>query len=98
MIIGLFERCMKRRGVKEADPYDWEKVDTATVGNNAAANAPTTPAKNEYLHGNVTQMTVAASNASGIEFVCILPLCKTYDLHINSLSFQYFVDSKTQRH
>ncbi|XP_049943145.1 tau-tubulin kinase homolog Asator isoform X4 [Schistocerca serialis cubense] len=26
MLIGLFERCMKRRGVKETDPYDWEKV------------------------------------------------------------------------
>ncbi|CAH1107915.1 unnamed protein product [Psylliodes chrysocephalus] len=25
MLIGLFERCMKRRGVKETDPYDWEK-------------------------------------------------------------------------
>ncbi|ACY70477.1 hypothetical protein DVIR88_6g0014 [Drosophila virilis] len=70
MLIGLFERCMKRRGVKEADPYDWEKVDTATVGNiNASTNAIPTPAKNEYMHGNVTQMTVAASNASGTEYV-----------------------------
>lgn len=25
MLAGLFERCMKRRGVKEKDPYDWEK-------------------------------------------------------------------------
>lgn len=62
---------MKRRGVKEADPYDWEKVETANVGNSTGPNAPTTPAKNEYLHGNVTQMTVAASNASGTEFVRI---------------------------
>ncbi|XP_064537526.1 tau-tubulin kinase homolog Asator isoform X2 [Drosophila montana] len=70
MLIGLFERCMKRRGVKEADPYDWEKVDTATVGTiNASTNATPTPAKNEYMHGNVTQMTVAASNASGTEYV-----------------------------
>ncbi|XP_063219538.1 tau-tubulin kinase homolog Asator [Bacillus rossius redtenbacheri] len=30
MLIGLFERCMKRRGVKESDPYDWEKVPTIT--------------------------------------------------------------------
>lgn len=73
MLIGLFERCMKRRGVKEADPYDWEKVDTATVGNiNASTNATPTPAKNEYMHGNVTQMTVAASNASGTEYVSII--------------------------
>ncbi|KAL7726696.1 hypothetical protein ACLKA6_012773 [Drosophila palustris] len=70
MLIGLFERCMKRRGVKEADPYDWEKVDTGTIGNiNAATNAPTAPVKNEYIHGNITQMTVAASNASGTEYI-----------------------------
>lgn len=25
MLAGIFERCMKRRGVKDSDPYDWEK-------------------------------------------------------------------------
>lgn len=25
MLAGLFERCMKRRGVKTTDPYDWER-------------------------------------------------------------------------
>ncbi|XP_024086063.1 tau-tubulin kinase homolog Asator isoform X1 [Cimex lectularius] len=25
MLCGLFERCMKRRGIKETDPFDWEK-------------------------------------------------------------------------
>ncbi|XP_029051018.2 tau-tubulin kinase homolog Asator isoform X4 [Osmia bicornis bicornis] len=25
MLAGLFERCMKRRGIKMNDPYDWEK-------------------------------------------------------------------------
>ncbi|KAH8397329.1 hypothetical protein KR215_012183, partial [Drosophila sulfurigaster] len=72
MLIGLFERCMKRRGVKEADPYDWEKVDAAAIGNiNSASNAPIAPAaiKNEYIHGNITQMTVAASNVSGKEYI-----------------------------
>ncbi|XP_033250294.1 tau-tubulin kinase homolog Asator isoform X4 [Drosophila miranda] len=69
MLIGLFERCMKRRGVKEADPYDWEKVDTSAIGNiNSSVNA-LVPAKNDYIHGNITQMTVAASNASGTEYV-----------------------------
>ncbi|XP_050099162.1 tau-tubulin kinase homolog Asator isoform X2 [Anopheles aquasalis] len=24
MLVSLFERCMKRRGVKETDPFDWE--------------------------------------------------------------------------
>ncbi|XP_029345002.1 tau-tubulin kinase homolog Asator isoform X2 [Acyrthosiphon pisum] len=30
MLTGLFERCMKRRGVKECDHFDWEKT-TETV-------------------------------------------------------------------
>ncbi|XP_053688695.1 tau-tubulin kinase homolog Asator isoform X2 [Sabethes cyaneus] len=27
MLVTLFERCMKRRGVKETDPFDWEKIE-----------------------------------------------------------------------
>ncbi|KAH8269799.1 hypothetical protein KR018_008129, partial [Drosophila ironensis] len=70
MLIGLFERCMKRRGVKESDPYDWEKVDTAAIGSaSSTVLNPIAPVKNEYIHGNITQMTVAASNASGTEYV-----------------------------
>lgn len=41
MLIGLFERCMKRRGVKETDPYDWEKV---PVADNMVPTIPTNPA------------------------------------------------------
>ncbi|XP_017051372.1 tau-tubulin kinase homolog Asator isoform X2 [Drosophila ficusphila] len=70
MLIGLFERCMKRRGVKESDPYDWEKVDSTAISNiNATTGNPLLPVKNDYMHGNITQMTVAASNASGTEYV-----------------------------
>ncbi|XP_037825770.1 tau-tubulin kinase homolog Asator isoform X1 [Lucilia sericata] len=76
MLIGLFERCMKRRGVKESDPYDWEKVD-ATGNSTTATNITCSQSnqinhaqvKNEYVHGNITQMTVVASNASGTEYV-----------------------------
>ena len=43
MLIGLFERCMKRRGVKELDPYDWEKVPNVTsITDNAVPPAATT--------------------------------------------------------
>ena len=33
MIAGIFERTMKRRGVRESDPFDWEKAgsDSNTV-------------------------------------------------------------------
>ncbi|GAB0091165.1 Asator [Sergentomyia squamirostris] len=76
MLAGLFERCMKRRGVKESDPYDWEKIDAATGGtviatNSLQSNLPS-QLRNEHIHCNVTRdMTVAASNASNIEQVPI---------------------------
>ncbi|XP_055857732.1 tau-tubulin kinase homolog Asator isoform X2 [Episyrphus balteatus] len=72
MLISLFERCMKRRGVKDSDPYDWEKTDVVGTGgatSTSQVNNVLVQTKNEYVHGNVTQMTVAASNASGTEYI-----------------------------
>lgn len=40
MLAGIFERCMKRRGVKDTDSFDWEKL--ATPENNPSANNFTT--------------------------------------------------------
>lgn len=70
MLTGLFERCMKRRGVKESDPYDWEKTETASSGI-SQINSVQLPTKIDYVPGNITQMTVVASNASGTDYVCI---------------------------
>ncbi|KAK4297480.1 hypothetical protein Pmani_030101, partial [Petrolisthes manimaculis] len=41
MLSGLFERCMKRRGIKESDPFDWEKTPT---DNSLGTNTTTTHA------------------------------------------------------
>src|SRR6266550_2672918 len=38
MLSGIFERCMKRRGVKDSDPFDWEK----TYTDNSVATTTTT--------------------------------------------------------
>lgn len=46
MLISLFERCMKRRGVKETDPYDWEKpaqTDNQPVSQTVQIQQPTAP-------------------------------------------------------
>ncbi|XP_036335113.1 tau-tubulin kinase homolog Asator-like isoform X2 [Rhagoletis pomonella] len=69
MLIGLFERCMKRRGVKESDPYDWEKIETVNATTSQNTSTLQMQGKNEFIHGNITQMTVAASNASGTEYL-----------------------------
>lgn len=44
MLMGLFERCMKRRGVKENDPYDWEKGGNAVDNALPPTNTSTSPA------------------------------------------------------
>jgi hypothetical protein len=41
MLAGVFERCMKRRGVKETDPYDWEKL--ATENNATSPHVTSNP-------------------------------------------------------
>ncbi|XP_013793954.1 rho-associated protein kinase 1-like [Limulus polyphemus] len=48
MLAGLFERCMKRRGVRESDPFDWEKIyiDTSsatTTSTSAVVSKPILP-------------------------------------------------------
>ncbi|XP_031331385.1 tau-tubulin kinase homolog Asator isoform X2 [Photinus pyralis] len=53
MLINLFERCMKRRGVKDSDPYDWEKV---PAGDNAAIN-PTPPLQQPTAPANLPRHT-----------------------------------------
>ncbi|KAF5284207.1 hypothetical protein FQR65_LT00207 [Abscondita terminalis] len=52
MLINLFERCMKRRGVKDSDPYDWEK---APSGDNAVVNpVPPPTAVTVPRHAKIT--------------------------------------------
>lgn len=57
MLASLFERCLKRRGIKESDPYDWEKSEQ--VKTNTSQNGT-------QNQGNLTQMT---SNASRTDFI-----------------------------
>lgn len=74
MLASLFERCMKRRGVKDSDPFDWEKTESAAANSgqsNLSSNMQSAiqMKNNEPVHGNITQMTVAVSNGSGMEYV-----------------------------
>lgn len=71
MLILLFERCTKRRGIKENDPFDWEKQEHAVASTINSCNMPSNmPSKPDaFGQNNVTQMTVAGSNASGMEYV-----------------------------
>lgn len=73
MLASLFERCMKRRAIKETDPYDWEKTEQLSQINNQVncssllnSNAQ---AKNDQTNTNhaLPQVTVQASNISSVE-------------------------------
>ncbi|KAH8028919.1 hypothetical protein HPB51_020497 [Rhipicephalus microplus] len=40
VLAGLFEHCMKRRGVRDSDPYDWEKPCAPVSATDNATGAP----------------------------------------------------------
>ncbi|XP_055317380.1 tau-tubulin kinase homolog Asator isoform X5 [Sitodiplosis mosellana] len=68
MLSTLFERCMKRRGVKETDPYDWEKleggvhsVSNISSQNNMPSNIQShIQVKTDQIHGG------ACMNSTGV--------------------------------
>lgn len=41
VLAGLFEHCMKRRGVRDSDPFDWEKPCAPASTDNTTSTAPT---------------------------------------------------------
>ena len=49
MLFGLFERTMKRRGVRDSDPFDWEKAVTDNLGLSGIA----TPTANNKVEPDV---------------------------------------------
>ena len=52
MLFGLFERTMKRRGVRDSDPFDWEKAATDNLGLSGIAT-PTANRDNNKVDANV---------------------------------------------
>lgn len=70
MLISLFERCLKRRGVKEIDPYDWEK---APAGDNipTTINPGSTPQSHAIVQNTIPkhpkQQTPTDNNQENIE-------------------------------
>lgn len=49
-LLSIFEHCMKRRGVKESDPFDWEKTytDSSQANNSTSTQGPSKPTP-EYV-------------------------------------------------
>ena len=81
MLLGLFERTMKRRGVRESDPFDWEKNAAvaasanssvaATDAANAAAAASTNPANAIATGSNVA---LGSRNTAHLQATSAIPV------------------------
>ncbi|XP_050302368.1 tau-tubulin kinase homolog Asator isoform X2 [Anthonomus grandis grandis] len=68
MLISLFERCMKRRGVKELDPFDWEKQTGDTQPSNVVSQVqPPTTAPTTLPRQTTKLLTTTDNNQENIE-------------------------------
>ena len=81
MLLGLFERTMKRRGVRDSDPFDWEKSTetTPTVAN----NTPTTGANSKDANNVDNQENMEPDNRFDFVF--------KYTHGIKSLTIPLFI-------
>lgn len=60
MLSNLLERCMKRRGVRESDPFDWEKPASQTQN-------PPSITPNTTLSPRNNNQTIQTDNRKDIE-------------------------------
>lgn len=97
--MGLFERCMKRRGVKENDPYDWEKggnaVDNALPPTNTSTSpaiiSRTAPGAHVGHHGtNNNQENIEPDNKKELEVGTLGCMCMNYVILHNMTFLQVF--------
>ncbi|CAG0916568.1 unnamed protein product [Notodromas monacha] len=56
LLHGVLERCMKKRGVKDSDPFDWEKVPQPDVTQNAENSSPPAMKQTKLATTGATQM------------------------------------------
>ena len=63
MISGIFERTMKRRGVRESDPLDWEKAGSDSTQSEGLGTGTGTALKNSVPQNNKVIITDNVENA-----------------------------------
>ena len=69
MISGIFERTMKRRGVRESDPFDWEKAGSDSTQSEGLGTAvkSTAPQTNKVIITDNVEQQVAVDNQENVE-------------------------------
>ena len=70
MISGIFERTMKRRGVREIDPFDWEKAgsdSTQSEGLGTAVKTTAPQTSKVIITDNVEHQHPTVDNQENVE-------------------------------
>ena len=64
MLAGVLERCMKRRGVRDCDPYDWEKGAEVAQSLTTSSSSTAVPSKPQQRLINAGAGPSAGANAN----------------------------------
>lgn len=62
MLAGVLERCMKRRGVRDCDPYDWEKTGEVAQAVTTSSSTTAFPSKPQQRITNNPATSVTTEN------------------------------------
>ena len=69
MISGIFERTMKRRGVRESDPFDWEKAGSDSTQSEGLGTAvkSSAPQTNKVIITDNVEQQATVDNQENVE-------------------------------
>ena len=76
MLAGVLERCMKRRGVRDTDPYDWEKAPEAAQSVTTSSSTAAFPSKPQQ-----PRVINTAATSATTENICEDPLAASLGLN-----------------
>ena len=66
MLANIFERCIKRRGIKETDPYDWEiQAALQQSSGSEAATLGVTPVTTAAVSGTTAAVAIGSGGQKG---------------------------------
>ena len=71
MLLGLFERTMKRRGVRESDPFDWEKNASASANSSIAGEVA---ASTNAAVATGTNVALGSRNTAHLQATSAMPV------------------------
>ena len=87
MLAGVLERCMKRRGVRDCDPYDWEKTGEVAQAVTTSSSTTAFPSKPQQRITNNPATSVTTENLCEDPLAASLGLNNQENRHPGTPSF-----------